>query len=63
MSNTSLILSTDLELNLGSFIHVSYLVLAFSAWGLAGLNPAGCKLLFLLNDIPIKYMIYALKCE
>lgn len=51
MAGTGLILSTDLELDIGSLNYIGNSVLAVRARCLSRLHPACAKFLFLLNLI------------
>ncbi len=52
ISNSSLVLRSNLELHLRPFIHICHLELSLSVWCLAALQPASSQLLFLLNHVP-----------
>lgn len=52
VSDTSLILSADLELNLCSFNDICDSVLTVWTRGLCAFHPAGSKLFLLFNAIP-----------
>lgn len=54
VSDSGLILSSDLELYLRPFVHVYHLELGLFVWSLAALQPASSHLLFLLNHVPVK---------
>lgn len=54
VSDPGLILSSDLELNLGAFVYVRHLELSLFVRSLATLQPACSQLLFLLNHIPVE---------
>lgn len=52
MTNAGLVLSTDLELNLGSLDNIRHSVFTVWAGGLPTFHPASTKFLLLLNGIP-----------
>lgn len=58
VSTASLVLSSDLELNLCSLNDVCYPVLTVWTRGLPTFHPASSKLLFFLNGIPEHPMEY-----
>lgn len=57
ISDSGLILSPDLELDLRSLVHIRHLELGLLVWGLATLQPASSQLLLLLYHIPGKQKI------
>lgn len=57
ISNTSLVLGSDLELHLRPFVHIRHLELSLFVWSLAALQPASSQLLFLLNNVPAKQKV------
>ena len=54
ITDSSLVLSSDLELDLGSLVHICYLELRLLVRSLTAFQPAAAKLLLLLNHIPGK---------
>lgn len=60
ITNPSLILCSDLELNLRPFVNICHLELSLFVWSLARLEPASSQFLFLLYHISEKSKVILL---